>query len=157
MERSAAIQPEPAARSATVVPTDRAGDRTVAIACAILLLIGMPIGYLPGSSGDVVALIVVSLISLAVMPAIVVWFLPRERARGAERATRTALILGALAVISGVVFWLALPFAFGAAAIALGLSLRDPPAPAEVRGRATAAAVLGAFAVVASFVLLLIG
>jgi len=55
------------------------------------------------------------------------------------------------------VFWTGVTFALGAGALALGLSLRESAAPSAGRGRATAAVVLGALTLVASFVLLLIG
>lgn len=54
-----------------------------------------------------------------------------------------------MAVITGVVFWTGLPFAVGAGAIALGLS--------GTGGRAKAGLGLGLLAIVASFVLLLVG
>src|SRR6476469_1627743 len=131
--------------------TDAAGavdsrDRTVALGCALLLLIGMPVGYLSGDP-EVLGLIITVVVSLAIMAAIVLRLVPHERAAG--RTGRTALILGIVAVIVGVVFWTGLPFAIGAGAIALGLSGTD--------GRAKAGLGLGLLAVVASFVLLLVG
>jgi hypothetical protein len=81
---------------------------------------------------------------------------PRERARAPSRATRTALILGVLAFVTVGVFWTGLPFPLGAGALALGLSLRESVPPTR-RAGPTAAVVLGALGVVASFVLLLVG
>jgi len=132
-------------------PADAAGavdsrDRTVALGCALLLLIGMPVGYLSGDP-EVLGLIITVVVSLAIMAAIVLRLVPHERAAG--RTGRTALILGIVAVIVGVVFWTGLPFAIGAGAIALGLS--------GTGGRAKAGLGLGLLAVVASFVLLLVG
>jgi hypothetical protein len=94
------------------------------------------------------------LIVLAVMAGLLLWLVPRERAVPA-RAGRTALILGVLSILVGLVFWTGLPFAVGAAAIALGLSQRE--AVPEGNGMATAGVVLGGFAVLAAFVLLLVG
>lgn len=134
-------------------------DRSIATVCAVLLLIGMPIGWLGGggnSAGDVIGMLVAIAVSLALMFWLVTRFAPRMRRAEPSRATRFALILGALAVIVALVFWTGLPFALGAGAIALGLSLRESVA-ANLRGRATAAAVLGAIAVLASFLLLLFG
>lgn len=129
-------------------------DRSIALVAAILLLIGMPIGWLPGSTSDVVGLIVIGLAVLAIMAALVFWLVPRER-RAPQRANRSALILGILSILVGLVFWTGLPFAVGAAAIALGLSQRERSS--DGRGMATAAAVLGGVAMLATFVLLLIG
>jgi hypothetical protein len=139
-------------------PESDTRDRNIAAGCALLLLIGMPIAYLTDnpSTGDVIGLVVVTLIDLALMAWIVLRLVPRQRAGAADRATRTALILGVLALVACVVFWTGLPFPFGAGAIALGLSLRSASQPSG-RGKATAAVALGAFAVVASFVVLLVG
>ncbi|HEX8857145.1 MAG TPA: hypothetical protein VF752_16240 [Thermoleophilaceae bacterium] len=127
-------------------------DRNVALASTFLLLIGMPVGWLPGSTGDAVGMAGAIIIVLAIMAGLFLWLLPRERAAG--RASRTALILGVLAIAVGFVFWTGLPFAVGAAALALGLGARES---GTGDGRATAGAILGGIAVVASFVLLLIG
>jgi hypothetical protein len=150
----------PSASPDAVPPLDSAApavqqrDRNIALVCAVLLLIGMPIGWLPGSTGDVIGLIVIGLVVLAIMAGLIVWFVPRERL-APGRASRTALILGVLSILVGLVFWTGLPFAVGAAAIALGLSQRE--SASEGRGMATAGVVLGGIAVLASFVLLLIG
>jgi hypothetical protein len=127
-------------------------DRTIALTAALMLLAGMPIGYLPGSTGDVIALIVVSLISLALMAFFMGRLVPRVRAAG--RAAKGGLVLGILAFLSVAVFWLALPFALGAPALALGLEARGAGTD---RGRATAAAVLGGIAILGAFILLLVG
>jgi hypothetical protein len=123
----------------------------------VLLLIGMPVGYLPGSTSDVIGLIAMVVVTFAVMAAVLLWLVPRERAVGGLRANRTALILGVVSILVGIVFWTGLPFGVGAGAIALGLSQREAPSAGEGRGMATAGAVLGGIAVLASFVLLLIG
>jgi hypothetical protein len=156
VEHTASVPPEqpPVASAAQPAPSR---DRNIALVCAVLLLIGMPIGYLPGSTGDVIGLIGLSLFSLALMAWIVLWVVPRERAAAPGRAARTALILGVLSLVTVLVFWTGIPFALGAGAIALGLSLRELAAASGERGKSTAAVVLGALAVVASFIVLLIG
>jgi hypothetical protein len=156
MEAGRPLPPTDVQPTGSVAPPAERRDRLVAAVCALLLLIGMPIGYLSGdpSTGDVIGLIVLSAVSLALMAFLLIRFIPRERIAAPGRAPRTALILGILAVVTGVGFWTGIPFALGAAAIALGLSLRERT-PAD--GRATAAVVLGAVAVVASFLLLLFG
>jgi hypothetical protein len=134
------------------VPGQR--DRTIAGTAAVLLLIGMPVGWIGGktTTGDVIGLIVAVIIDLAVMTALFVRLLPRERA-AIHRTGRTALIMGIVSILLGGVFWTGLAIAVGAPAVALALTARE-------RGRSTGAMVglvLGAIAVVASFVLLLIG
>jgi uncharacterized membrane protein len=132
-------------------------DRNIALICSVLLLIGMPVGWLPGKTGDVIGMCVISVIVLAIMAGLILKLVPRERTQDAPRANRTALILGVLSIIAGGVFWTGLPMAIGAAAIALGLSQRESTPEGQGRGMSTAGAVLGGIAVLASFVLLLIG
>jgi hypothetical protein len=132
-------------------------DRNIALVCAVLLLIGMPVGWLPGSTSDVVGMCVIGLAVLAIMAGLVLWLVPRERLQERSRANRTALILGIVSIIACGIFWTGLPLAIGAAALALGLSQRESAASGEGRGMATAGVVLGGFAVLASFVVLLIG
>jgi len=134
------------------VPGQR--DRTIAGVATILLLIGMPVAWLSGntSTGDVIGMIVAILIDLAVMTALFVLLLPRARAAG-ERTARSALIIGIVSILLGIVFWTGLAIAVGAPAVALGLTARE-------RGRSVGVMVglvLASVAVVASFVLLLIG
>jgi hypothetical protein len=129
-------------------------DRTIAGVSAILLLIGMPVGWLSGntSTGDVIGMIVAILIDLTVMTALFVRLLPRERA-ATHRTGRTALIMGIVSLLLGGVFWTGLAIAVGAPTVALALTARE-------RGRSVGVMVglvLGAIAIVASFVLLLVG
>src|SRR5919201_3115046 len=98
---------------AAASPVERR-DRNIALVAAILLLIGMPIGWLPGSTGDVIGLIVISLVVLAIMAGLILWLVPRERL-ASQRANRSALILGIVSILVGLVFWTGLPFAVGAA------------------------------------------
>ncbi len=133
------------------VATTPQRDRNLAIAAAVLLLIGMPISWLPddGAAG----LIVVGLVSLGLLAANILWLVPRERAAG--RASRTSLILGIAAVVSIVVFWTGLPFALAPGAIALGLSARE--AASTGRGQPTASIALGCLALLVAFLALLLG
>jgi peptidoglycan/LPS O-acetylase OafA/YrhL len=143
--------------SAAVPPERR--DRTVAAVSGVLLLIGMPVGYFSGhtSTGEVVGFFVLTALSLALTAWLVLWLVPRERAAGPERATRTAMLLGVLALLAIAFFWTGLPFPLGAGAIALGLWLRERAAASGRHGKATAVLSLGAFAEAASFVALLVG
>jgi hypothetical protein len=132
-------------------------DALVAGIAALLLLIGMPIGWLSGntSTGDAIGFVVATAISLALMALIFLWLLPRERA--ARREARTSLILGVVALVLIVVFWTGLCFAVAAGAVALGLSARTAAAQTGGQGRATAAVILGGLVLIAGFVGLLTG
>jgi hypothetical protein len=128
---------------------------------AVLLLIGMPVGWLGGSTstGDVIGMLVLILVMLGLMVAIFQRYVPRQlvAADGVNRPARTGLILGILAFIALAIFWTGLTFPLGAGAVALGVAGRELAPRAGDGGRATAALVLGAFAVLAAFVLLLVG
>ena len=132
-------------------------DGVVAGIAALLLLIGMPIGWLGDntSTGDAIGFVVATVISLALLAGIFLWLLPRERAAG--RATRTSLILAIVALVLIVVFWTGLCFGLAAGAIALGLSARAATPQADGQGKATVAIVLGALVMLAAFVGLLTG
>jgi hypothetical protein len=129
-------------------------DRMIAGVSALLLLIGMPVGWLTDnpSTSDVIGMIVAIVIDLALMAGVFLWLLPRERA-ATHRTARTALIMGIVSILLGGVFWTGLVFGVGAGAVALGLTVRER-GPSRM---ATVGLGLGAFAAVASFVLLLVG
>src|SRR6476659_6297705 len=93
-------------------------DGVIAGVAALLLLIGMPIGWLTGdtSTGDRIAFVVALLISLGLLAAVFLWLLPRERAAG--RAARTSLILAIVGVVLLVVFWTGFCFSLAAGAVA---------------------------------------
>jgi hypothetical protein len=132
-------------------------DGLIALAAALLLLVGMPIGWLSGgtSTGDVIGFVVATLISLAVIAAVIGWLVPRERAAG--RAARSSLILAIVSVLLLIVFWTGLCFGLAAGAIALGLTAREAPPQAGGRRQATGAIVLGAVVMLLAFVGLLTG
>ena len=141
-----------------LAPTGDSRDRLIAGVTAVLMIVGMAVGWLTDdpSTGDTVAFFVILAVLLIAIALVVTRFVPSWRASGAERATRVGLILGVLALVTCLVFWTGLPFPLGLGAILLGLWARDTGG-ANVRGKATAALGLGGFAVLASFVVLLIG
>ena len=129
----------------------------IAGVAVLLLLVGMPIGWLTGktSTGDVIAFVVALLISLALVAGVFLWLLPRERAAGRE--ARSSLILAIVSLVLIVVFWTGIPFSLAAGAVALGLSAREAGPEAGGQGKATAAIVLGALVMLVAFVGLLTG
>ena len=71
---------------------------------------------------------------------------PRARAAGLDRATRTGLVLSILSVIPGVaLLWVGIPFVFAGAGIALGIEGRQ----GDRRAEGTVAVVLGGVVLVA--------
>jgi hypothetical protein len=138
-------------------PQARPRDRQIGSICALLLLIGLPFGWLSdASTSDVVAMSVAIVICLVLIAWLITRFVPRERARVPDRTGRTGLIFGVLAFLGIAVFWSGLPFPLGATALAFGLAAREK-APPGGRGKPTAAIVLGALGVLASFVALIVG
>jgi hypothetical protein len=145
---------------------------------ALLIVVGMAFAYLQGDS-DVRGFFIASVIGIAVAAFLLLWLVPREEAQsGAHRPSRTALILGILAVVTLIGFWLGLPFALGVPAVYLGAvgqararqrrpaaatpGTGDEPAaevPSERTGggEALAAAVLGALALVVGLIACVVG
>jgi hypothetical protein len=131
-------------------------DKQIAGLAVLLTAVGMPVAYLSGDDSDGVGLLIVGVIALVAFAGVFLWLVPRERATGdPARVSRTALILGIVAFLGIAVFWLGIPLALGAGAIALGLSAAAPEAARS--GAATAGIALGGFGLLASFLLLLLG
>jgi uncharacterized membrane protein len=132
-------------------------DRAIAGTATLLLLIGMPIGWLGSnaSTGDAIGFVVATAISLVLMAAIFLRLVPRERAAG--RAARTSLIMAIVAAVLLVVFWTGLPFPLAAGAVALGVFGRATAPEGGGRGKATVAIVLGGLVLLVAFVGLLTG
>ena len=134
-------------------------NRLIAGITAVLLVVGMAVAYFTGgdtTTGEVIGFFVLTALWLAAIAFLALRQVPAWLAGANDRAGTIALVLGVLAVITVVVFWTGLPLPLGAGALMLGLALRDSP-PAGVGGKANAAAAPGAFAIVASFVVLLVG
>lgn len=100
-----------------------------------------------GSVGEWLGL---SAFGIAVAALLLLVVVPRLR-----RAGNAAVVLGVLALVTVVVFWSALPFAFGAAAIAASAPGDEQPTAAASSLKAGAA--LGVLAIVAAFVFCVIG
>jgi hypothetical protein len=87
----------------------------------------------------------------AVLLLVVVPRLPREHRRGA------VLGFGVAAVVTCAVFWSAIPFALGAAAMAGAGPHDDSPHGTDPAPSTAGVVVVGALAIVAAFVLCLVG
>jgi hypothetical protein len=98
-----------------------------------------------GSTGPFIVTSVIAVVAAAVLFGRVV-----PRAIDGPRAARVALLLAALALLTGVVFWSGLPQVLGPAAIVLGLA-------SPRNGESVAAIAIGSLAYVASLVACAIG
>jgi hypothetical protein len=163
----------------------RLSKQQLIVAVAVLATIGNVFAYLLDVSGndegsaDIGGFIIVTLIAIGIAALLILWLVPRELSqRDTGRAARSALILAALAFVTLVAFWTALPFALGVpalylAAVALersgGIGDVDVPPeraaaapnardyPSDRRGMALAAAILAALALVLGLVSDIIG
>lgn len=97
-------------------------------------------------------------VTVAVLTAIIFGFVTRRTlAKQSPRSsTRAALVLGVLAVLSNVAFWMAVPPIIGTAAVVLAMDARDRR-PFRHDWIATLAAALGAIGAAAGLVLSCVG
>ncbi|MDX6535486.1 MAG: hypothetical protein QOF68_3230 [Gaiellales bacterium] len=112
---------------------------TLFLGSAALAVVFLAIAYFKGDN-DTTGFIVAVAVWLVVAGAVFFWLWERLETRPAH----WSLIVGGVAVVSCVAFWLGLPFVFGPAAV--GLGLRD--AAGETRSKVGIA--LGALAVAAA-------
>jgi hypothetical protein len=115
------------------------------LAAIALILVFLAIANFSGSGGNggTGPYIITATISVMVAALLLFWALPR-----ADNRPRWALVFGILAVLLVAVFWSGLAFAFGTAAVALGLAEQQ-----RRSGQSTAAIVLGGLAVVVAAIL----
>jgi hypothetical protein len=126
------------------------GRRTgIAAASVALAIVLVAIGAYGGDEDDTSYFLIASAIVIAVAVVLFWGIVPRITRPGLG-----GLIIGILAVVSLVVFWLGLPSPLAGAATVLGLAARE--SGSEV-GKGNAALALAAIAVVAAVVLAFIG
>ena len=134
---------------------------TILAAGAVLLFITMAFGYWLNVGDDdqeVVAWLVVCAVGTLIMAGLLLRFVPATEDEFEGNApARRGLVLGFVAVLTLLFFWTGLPIVLGVPSVVLGA---EGQARAESYGQgpeATAAVVLGGFAVVAAAVLLVAG
>jgi hypothetical protein len=139
--------------------------RTLAAATAVLIFAALAFAYVldvtgnEDGEGDVVGWLIVSTVASLIAAALLLRFVPATESDpgGENKPARRALTLGVLAIVTVAVFWTGLPFALGVPALALAAT-GGARAPQQGHGgQATAAAVLGALAIVLSLVVCVAG
>ena len=107
------------------------------VVALVVLALGNFTGDGEGGAGPFIITVLATLVA-----AWLLWqFVVTPRVEGPRAAATTGIILGVLALLFGIVYWTGLSFAFGPAAIALGVLARER---APVERNATIAIVLGA-------------
>ncbi|MEA2483684.1 MAG: hypothetical protein QOC55_1631 [Thermoleophilaceae bacterium] len=135
---------------------------TILAATAAILVISTAMGYwlLVGKSDDkqYTGWVIVSVVGTLIAAALLLRFVPATEAETDGNApARRALVLGAAAFLTLVVFWTGLPIVLGIPALVLAAEGRARAGVSEHGGEATAGAVLGGFAAVAAVVALIAG
>ena len=120
---------------------------TIALACGYWLV--------AGGNDEIVGWIIVSVVGALIAAALLLRFVPATEAEtDGNPPARRALVLGAAALLTCIVFWTGLPIVLGIPAIVLAAEGRARDAAYGQGTEATAGAVLGGFAAVATTVLL---
>ena len=124
-------------------------QRTLLATLAVLVVAGLfqnVIGNDDLDNGSVGFLGVMLLVNGALGAFLFLRVIPRAVEAGPEHAARRAVVMGAIAVVCVVAFWIGLPFTLGIAAIVLGNEARKRDGGAQ----ASIAIGLGVLAVVAA-------
>jgi hypothetical protein len=133
--------------------------RQLLIAASAIIAVAMLFAHVLGvaddadTEGSVASFVGASVFGIAATAVLVLVAVPSVP--GEHRRT-AVLVAGGLALITIPVFWTALPFAFGAAALAAA-GPGDERIPSEGEAPATAGVLLAALAIAGSFVLCIIG
>ena len=138
----------------------RTSRTTILGVSAAILIISLACGYWLVASGDdeIVGWIIVSVVGTAILAALLLRFVPATEAETDGNApARRALVLGALALVTCLVFWTGLPIVLGVPALVLAAEGRARDGTYGQGNEATAGAVLGGFAALATIVLLVTG
>ena len=140
----------------------RRTPRTTILAVgAVILFVSMAFGYWLNVGDDdkqVVAWLVVCAVGTLIMAGLLLRFVPDTEAEADGNApARRALVLGIAALVTCAVFWTGLPIVIGIPALVLAAEGRARAATYDGGAEATAGAVLGGFAALATIVLLITG
>jgi hypothetical protein len=135
---------------------------TILAVTAVVNAIALAFGYWilvdEGDDKDYVGWVIVSVVGALILAALLLRFVPATEAETDGNApARRALVLGVVALLTCAVFWTGLPIIVGVTALVLAAEGRARAATYDQGGEATAGAVLGGFAALATIVLLITG
>jgi hypothetical protein len=131
---------------------------TILAVTAAILIISTACGYwlVAGGDDEIVGWIIVSIVGTLIAAGLLLRFVPATEAETDGNApARRALVLGALALVTCLVFWTGLPIILGIPALVLAAEGRARDAAHGQGAEATAGAVLGGVAALATTILLI--
>jgi hypothetical protein len=140
----------------------RRTPRTTILAAGIaVLVVATAFGYWLNVGDDdkeVVAWIIVCIVGSLIMAGLMLRFVPAtESEMDGNAPARRALVLGVVGLVTCAVFWTGLPIIVGVPALVLAAEGRARAGTHGQAGEATAGAVLGGVAALATVVLLIAG
>jgi hypothetical protein len=138
---------------------------TLAALTAVLIFVSLLFAYVldvtnnESGDADVRGWLIVSVIASLIAAALLLRFVPATEAEASDenKPARRGLVLAVVALVTVVGFWTGLPFALGVPALVLAAEGRARSAQQGHAGEATAAALIAAFAILASVVLSVTG
>jgi uncharacterized membrane protein len=138
----------------------RTSRTTILAVSAAILVFSLACGYWLTVGGDedkeYLGWVIVSVIGTLILAALLLRFVPATEAETDGNApARRALVLGAFALVTCLVFWTGLPIVLGVPALVLAAEGRARDATYGQGNEATAGAILGGFAALATAVLLI--
>jgi hypothetical protein len=133
---------------------------TIAVATAVVIFVSLAFGYwlTTDDEKEVLLWFIVCAVDSLIAAALLLRFVPATEAEADGNApARRALVLGAVALVTCILFWTGLPIVFGVPALVLAAEGRARSETYGGAAEATAGAVLGGFAAVATIVLSIAG
>src|SRR3954469_16412949 len=131
---------------------------TILIVTAAILIISTACGYwlVAGGDDEIVGWIIVSVVGTLIAAGMLLRVVPATEAESDGNApARRALVVGVAALVTCAVFWTGLPIVLGIPALVLAAEGRARAETYGQGGEATAGAVLGGFAALATTILLI--
>jgi hypothetical protein len=138
---------------------------TLAVATAVLIFVALLLAYVldvtnnDSGDADVRGWLIVSVIASLLAGALLLRFVPATESdtEPVNKPARRGLVLSILSVVSFPVFWTGLPFVLGVPALVLAAEGQARAPQQGHGGEATTAAVLAVVAMVAAFVVCVVG
>jgi hypothetical protein len=131
---------------------------TILAVTAAILIISTACGYwlVAGGDDEILGWIIVSVVGTLIAAGMLLRFVPATEAETDGNApARRALVVGVVALVTCAVFWTGLPIVLGIPALVLAAEGRARAETYGQGGEATAGAVLGGFAALATTILLI--